>query len=51
MRIMLVCPLVNDEEVKGRRIMISRAWVEGCETLTMTIPIPIAVNWKKEQDK
>jgi len=23
--------------------------VEGCEALTMTIPIPIAVSWKKQE--
>ena len=50
-RIVLVCSLVNGEEIERRRTVVSRVGAEGCETLTITIPIPIAVSWKKNWEK
>ena len=47
-RVVLVCPLMNKEKMKGWTTVVSRVGVEGCETRTITIPIPIAVSWKKK---
>ena len=34
-----------------RRTVVSWAGAEGCEALTMTIPIPIAVSWKGQENE
>ena len=44
--IVLVCPLIKKEK-EGRRTVVSRVVVEGCEALTIIMPIPIAVSWKE----
>jgi len=47
-RVVLVCPLINEKK-KGRRTVVSWVAVEGCETLTITMPTPIAVSWVKQE--